>query len=375
MSNQQVTLDAFKVNPLNIDQRRAFISAYAQQFGHECTAKLALEQREGIIVICEALSKYKVTQIGTGYFEYAVDHTAWYHTFEHLGEDAPAWPWKERPHRDDISTGISPVYKKWRLEHGLPIGPPQHEATQRNAPKPEQDINEAVSSIVPVLSALDRMKNPVVLEKGPRETIWNAMYGDGPHVGAICGPFEIILPSWVDFEGLVCGKDGGLIDQIHDGIIQPYQRVSWYNTGGRPFALVVGVSADVKPTSLSVQYSMRDLWSGVLQWAIEAYNGGTVSLATFLRVRQVAYHGGESTNFNQDARVAFQNSESNIPLAKREALLKRQYMAACSPVVNAIIQKPWKTPTKSSLLGCCAQRPTSVTSAFLLLGRSGGRAA
>lgn len=57
---------------------------------------------------------------------------------------------------------------------------------------------------------------------------------------------------------------------------------------------------------------MRNLWSRVVQWAVEAYNGDTVSLATFLRVRQ----------------VAFQNIESKIPLAKREALLKCQYMAA-----------------------------------------------
>lgn len=171
--------------------------------------------------------------------------------------------------------GISPVYRKWRLDRGLPIGPPQQEATEVEISVPEPEINEAVSPTVSVLSALDRMKNPVVLDKGPRETIWNAMYGDGPHVGAICGPFEIILPSWLDFEGLVCGKDGGLIDQIQDGTIAPYQRISWYNTGGRPFALVVGLSADVNPRFLSVQYCMRDLWSGVLQWAIEAYNGGS----------------------------------------------------------------------------------------------------
>lgn len=243
--------------------------------------------------------------------------------------------------------GISPVYRKWRLDRGLPIGPPQQEVTKTHAPNPEvkisvpePEINEAVSPTVPVLSALDRMKNPVVLDKGPRETIWNTMYGDGPHVGAICGPFEIIIPSWLDFEGLVCGKDGGLIDQIHDGTIAPYQRISWYNTGGRPFALVVGLSADVNPRSLSVQYCMRDLWSGVLQWVIEAYNGGTVSLATFLRVRLVAYRGGESPNLNNEARIAYQNIESNVPLAKREALSKREYMAACFPVVNAIIQKP-----------------------------------
>lgn len=80
MSNQQVTLDASKVDPLSFDQRRAFISAYATQFGRDCTAKLAIEQREGINVTCEALSKYKVTQIGIGYFEYAVDHVAWVYT-------------------------------------------------------------------------------------------------------------------------------------------------------------------------------------------------------------------------------------------------------------------------------------------------------
>jgi hypothetical protein len=184
------------------------------------------------------------------------------------------------------------------------------------------------------------MKNPVVLEEGPRETIWNAIYGDGPHIGAICGPFEVILPGWLDFEGIVCGKDGGLIDQIHSGIIQPYQRISWYNAGGRPAALVVDVSSDVNPTFSSVQYDQIKLWSGVVRWAVGAYNGGTVSLATFLRVRQVIYGGGDSTDFNYTARCAFRNIESNIPLAQREALLKRQYMAACFPVVNAIIQKP-----------------------------------
>ncbi|KIL89031.1 hypothetical protein FAVG1_07425 [Fusarium avenaceum] len=100
------------------------------------------------------------------------------------------------------------------------------------------------------------------------------------------------------------------------------------------------------PASKKKRKCADTIKSGVLQWAIEAYNGGTVSLATFLRVHLVAYHGGESTNLNNDARVAFQNIEGNTPLAKRDALSKRQYMAACLPVVKAIIQKPFEVANR-----------------------------
>lgn len=38
-----------------------------------------------------------------------------------LGDQAPPWPWKDGPHRDDMIGGISLVYRQWRVDNNLPV--------------------------------------------------------------------------------------------------------------------------------------------------------------------------------------------------------------------------------------------------------------
>ncbi|KAG5766599.1 hypothetical protein H9Q72_005366 [Fusarium xylarioides] len=301
-----------------ISSRRSFISLYLEYAGHDATAKwddclkMAFEQ------VMKSLGG--LTQVSHDWLEYEADRVAWKKLFSELAIEGSEWPFTMPPRfdaPDKIAEGISPTYQKWRLDHGLRICDVSHRE------KPE-------------MPSLDQRNN--VWENDPnypRET-----------VAPITGPFQIALPLWIDLYNLVFGEDDHLLEEINNEIIPSHLAISWNDDDEDCITLVVGFSRTtcVNPRSEGIPDSIRYLWQSVVDWAIEAYFGGTMSLATFLRVRKAvpvahsnSYHSRELTSWTRDAYVEVQ---SDPIFAIRDAHEKRNFIAECRAEVLEIVEKP-----------------------------------
>ncbi|KLO87955.1 uncharacterized protein LW93_5121 [Fusarium fujikuroi] len=120
-NTQQVPLDASLIAPGDICQRRAWLDGFIRQIGSDYAEHVGEKRRASERVVSQKLAVEGARQIGAGFFEYNVDKNAWREIFKRLGDQAPPWPWKDGPQRDDMIGGISLVYRQWRVDNNLPV--------------------------------------------------------------------------------------------------------------------------------------------------------------------------------------------------------------------------------------------------------------
>ncbi|KAF4944717.1 hypothetical protein FGADI_12492 [Fusarium gaditjirri] len=303
-----------------LGSRRMFISHYLKYLGDDAAAKWDDCQKMAFKTVMESLKEKGLTQVGHYWLEHEADHVAWKKLFSELGLEAVEWPFKANPDApNNISEGVSPTYQKWRLDRGLPI----YDTVQRLG-----------------------YKKPTVLSLDQRKMVWENCVNCPFHPEApITGPFQIALPLWIDVYNLVIGEDDGLLNVINNEIVPPHLAVSWHNDDAGCITLVVGFSPTtcVNPVNEAVYPSIMCLWQSVIDWAIGAYEGGTVTLATFLRVRKAVpidnddYHRYGITFMTSDMNVSAESEPMHF-IAKAQK--NRNFINKCRPEVLKIVQKP-----------------------------------
>ncbi|KAF5678782.1 hypothetical protein FCIRC_6397 [Fusarium circinatum] len=148
MSSQQDTFNPANVpKPEKISERRQYIDQYIQRFHKDLVPQIDMARKEARSYMCRYYHNNRgMIDVPAVYFEYTIDKTLWQNIFLHLGEQAPAWPWKKGPDRDDISAGMSMAYKEWRIEMGLPVNM-SHQTDQQRAHHLELQLSNAQQEI------------------------------------------------------------------------------------------------------------------------------------------------------------------------------------------------------------------------------------
>ncbi|KAF5665046.1 hypothetical protein FDENT_12696 [Fusarium denticulatum] len=279
---------------------RDFISAYLEYAGNDATAKWDNCVKLAFDEVMESLKDKGLTQASHDWLEYEADRIAWHKLCTSL--EALEWSFTIPTRFDtpnNIANGISPTYQKWRLDRGLPI---------------YDTANHADSK-------------PTALSLDQREIIWkdNRKYHH-----------ETAFPI----------TDDGILSNINNEIVPSHLAVSWNYDDEARITLVVGLSPTtcVNPEGEGVDDSIQCLWRSVVDWAIGAYFGATMSLATFLRVRKavpvadgIPYHGQRLTALTSEAWADIHEDPFSSMSAAHK---KREFIAQCRPEVMDIIRKP-----------------------------------
>ncbi|KAF5617733.1 uncharacterized protein FTJAE_12523 [Fusarium tjaetaba] len=304
-----------------IDSRRRFISLYLKYVGSDAVAKWDNCLRMAFEQVMKSLEERCHKRASHDWLEYEADRVAWQKLFSEIDIEAVEWPFTiptEFDSPDKIAEGISPTYQNWRLARGLRVC----------------DVGRRDEPEVPSLDQRNHVwkKDP----NYPREM-----------VAPITGPFQIALPLWIDLYNLIFGEGDQLLHDINNEIIPPHLAISWNGDDEGCITLVVGFSPTtcVNPGSEGIGDSVRWLWQSVVDWVIEAYFGGTMSLATFLRVRKAmpvpyssSYHSSQGlTTLTSSAYAEVQDEPMYFI---RKAHEKRTFIAECRDEVLEILEKP-----------------------------------
>ncbi|KAF5533448.1 hypothetical protein FMEXI_11830 [Fusarium mexicanum] len=328
MTSQRDTFDPANVpRPESMDERRGYIDQYIQRFHPALVPLIEEERKDSYALICQKYHQDRgLLEVPSVYFEYVVDKTLWQNIFKcHGVRPAPAWPWKPGPDDKDMSGGMSEFYKQWRIENNLPVATPQQQGD----------------------SSSDLWINPpVVVDQALRETIWKEYFGASQHTGFIRGPFALNLPLWVDSGRLILGDNGSDIDDINNNIVELGLVISWEIYGAAslglvvPLGIVVGAKDEASLALPQVQRSLLTLWCDVVAWFCEVVAGGTVSLASYLRVMQVTSYSMERRPLHQEAEALWQESLEAPQRFAAQARARREIIRKWSPMVRQLTNKP-----------------------------------
>ncbi|EXA38191.1 hypothetical protein FOVG_10159 [Fusarium oxysporum f. sp. pisi HDV247] len=211
-----------------------------------------------------------------------------------------------------------------------------------SAPKAPSATNAPrAPSAAGALSTREKINNPLQIDLSMREAAWSSRFGDRPYVGgAIYGAFALRLPGCLDFEYLVLGEDGRDIDAINNDILEPGLAISWKSHDGKAIALVLGFKDKAGQALPGAEANLFALWCDVVAWYVDALAGGTVSLATTLRVVQVVSYCRDRAPKHEQANASYYHALGNKLLILELARNAREDVLKWSPMVKAIIEKP-----------------------------------
>ncbi|KAJ4309804.1 hypothetical protein N0V84_011313 [Fusarium piperis] len=138
------------------------------------------------------------------------------------------------------------------------------------------------------------MVAPKEPSRSKRLDIWRALNRSDHWVAPVCGPFEVILPEWLDFDTLVWGPQGADFAYMHKELIDEDLMITWGIKDGVPSKLIMGFRDGNEDSHIPLCKMDRlgFLFSRVTNWAAEAYGGSPRSLLAFLSAARVL--GNES---------------------------------------------------------------------------------
>ncbi|WAO92424.1 Hypothetical protein NCS54_00993300 [Fusarium falciforme] len=206
---------------------------------------------------------------------------------------------------------------------------------------------------------------PPVPSLAAREHAWKATFGDGLRDEPFCGPFEVRIPCWIEFEELIWGHNGQIFAKVRD-IIHRDLAISWEDEKptsvkggqgmplsvdyeGRPYKLIVGFSKGVDHTHGANQSLLLALWNSVAGWAGLAHIGTSMTLAEYLRVnqaRQDAVVIGTMSGPRNPVRALYKESQENTLAAQQAARKEKCAMERWQCEVHEILQNPIEIATE-----------------------------
>ncbi|KAG5829895.1 hypothetical protein H9Q74_000048 [Fusarium xylarioides] len=261
-----IALKSSDIDPFDEDARRLWIIIYLKAEGvyRESSQESSYEQR--VEEVAKSISDHdRFTRVGHLYFEYHVDKAMWQKTFGNHGHDTtPKWPWSHSPNPNDMSQGLSQMYRQWRIDHRLPV-----------------DLAECMD---PLLNSTET--EPAL---AMRQEIWDVVYPNKPFNDVVVGPFKLHLPKGIDFRHLILGEGNEVYDKVCR-LIGPQFDLTWAIIDNNGSYLIVSVNTmyDVCKNPLFVHLDLLRLWRHVLQWLKDVKQGRYVTIADHLEAAIVA---------------------------------------------------------------------------------------
>ncbi|KAF4975984.1 hypothetical protein FZEAL_7291 [Fusarium zealandicum] len=335
-------------DPGDIEARGAHVGAFMRHMGR-CD-DWAKHRADTINSLSAKLYKDGLKEVGSAYFYYMIDRGIWTTAFATLklaGEPYPRWPWgsfKGGP--ADMSKGVCQAYADWLLakenssatsqdghtmaassaEEAIPDAAPDDVSKTQAAATPPEALSsnppstapaetpavpdapkttrqrESSASLVPASAVLrtivvhridrpaprnDAMVPPPVPTFSERKSLWEDIFGDGSEVEPVCGPFEVTLPKFLDFEGLVWGSGGSICARVQNELDDGHLAISWVcdEITGRPQRLVVGFAPDFESPTVDQQIRLVGVFDCVVSWVRSVRQGSGTSLDHYFNVR------------------------------------------------------------------------------------------
>ncbi|KAF5575882.1 hypothetical protein FPCIR_12933 [Fusarium pseudocircinatum] len=302
--------DTSWVNPFDEKSRRDWIRAYLVADGFYFEESLDRRYRSSVDGIAKKLHDQNIDEIGEAYFEFLCDHAVWGKTYHHSVEFEfyPEWPFKEKPGRWDMSLGNSVNYRKWRLDNGLPVPSEtiaEAEARRRKAGMAEEgyaiQMQKAKAAELNAIEGAHELRPAIPMDEplclvpdfrgnkampclvpiptmDSRKKIWEDVCNEKHFTRAVPGPFEVALPTWLDFNRIVIGEGQAVLNEIRQ-LTSPMLTIAWRIVFGKLVSMIIGVvpKFDEFNTSPSIRLEVRRLWDYVCHWVLFATKGDSMT--------------------------------------------------------------------------------------------------
>ncbi|KAF5668068.1 hypothetical protein FHETE_5334 [Fusarium heterosporum] len=141
--------DPTKIDPCDINARRAFIEAYFKDDGRFVPADLERRYIYSVKGMAQRFHDAGFLEVSHPYFEYMVDQGVWVQSFAALKNTSLGrpWPWGAKPSISiQRSQVFSQAYRQWRIDNGHPVKP---QPTPTAAPVQEIASNDNADTAAP----------------------------------------------------------------------------------------------------------------------------------------------------------------------------------------------------------------------------------
>ncbi|OBS17838.1 hypothetical protein FPOA_09567 [Fusarium poae] len=284
--------DPTKVNPHDEVARRLFLVAYMKASGHYKKELLEQWHKKAVMDLSRNLHSKGVRRVGHLAFEYMVDSLVWddFLDSEGIRGVAPEFPWNNPPDENDYSQGISTAFMDWCLENGQEV--PRDVPVSVSTNSTPQQVSQNKSSSQEGVDNDKLMEQPHIPSLAVRQIIWESVNGNLSFIYPVVGPFEIEVPSSLDFHGLIWGDDGKLYDQMISSL-HDFLTIGWTIAGGRPSSLVVGFKPSHEDAARCHRQwlDLTTLWEDVITWVMAVRRGSSATLSDTLTIQHCARMG------------------------------------------------------------------------------------
>ncbi|KAM0299480.1 hypothetical protein ACHAPM_007522 [Fusarium culmorum] len=166
----------------------------------------------------------------------------------------------------------------------------------------------------------------------------------------VVGPFEVALPPWLDFHGLIWGEDGELYERLLSSLHE-FLTVGWIIAGARPRCLVIGFKPSYEDAASRSRHwhDLTTLWEDVVAWVSRARYGSCTTLLDSLAIQHWSRMAVASNKSQGRLEGAQSASERDLAAEEQKALERHNMAGALTPEVYAILQEQPRTTLEASL--------------------------
>lgn len=215
------------------------------------------------------------------------------------------------------------------------VGDPDSPVYARFMASENGNIAAQTTQTVP---AAAQMTNPPIIDLEAGQTAWTLFFGEVNHRLPTCGPFEVLLPRWLNFETKVWGPGGQQLKRINAHLLVSGLAVSW----------VLDKQDDAKPEKLIVGFleghrhcnglTLLNVWSALFLWAKNLYEGKARTLVEQLEMSlKLRMHLDKQMYLNaiEPAGLAFNKAQENMSAVKESS---EKHEAAVTALRDEVIE-------------------------------------
>ncbi|KAH8667883.1 hypothetical protein BGZ61DRAFT_538053 [Ilyonectria robusta] len=290
-----------KIDPANVSERRLYLKAFYVLVWQVSEEDLASYTEKNVVKACGRIFHKGHARVGTRFFDWFADMTLWIFA-HHVGNaKMPPFPWPEFTlGSQDVDDPDSPVYARFVASENGKIAA----QTTQSAP------------------AAAQMTDPLIIDLEKRQAAWSLFFGEVNHRLPTCGPFEVLLPRWLNFETKVWGPEGQQLERINEHLIVSGLAVSWAfdkEDDAKPEKLIVGFSEGNRLCNWAM---LQSVWSAVFLWAKDLYEGKVRTLADHLEMNLLLRMDMDMQMYLsavEPAELAFNKAQENMLAVKERS--------------------------------------------------------